>query len=386
MELLRSSEAQGLDLKASCYSAAISCCMRAGRLEAAVALVHTMSSGYSHRIVRERFDSGHKGGAAAIDTAEVEEAAEAADALLCFQTVLSMCAKRGEADMALSLLSSLRSLGIAPSASCLSSVISACGKAGELEAALEVFRGIPMQRTRERGRLPHMAGPAGLGGNGGNRGNGGSRLNGESGGKRKGVQREQHEVSPSPRIVNAMLSACVKCEAWDVALDLFQSLDEGYHTHTTHSTEDQGPGHSAYNDGQFSESFPFDDHSLRTAAKAYRHSGREDEARLVEGRLEAGLRPRATEVGSSSPGSSSAAIGTEVVVDLPIGKAGSRAMGVVAPSAGGRSACSRITPLAFDGQVSLNRVVIDTGRTHQIRVHSASLRCTGLHITSSSFL
>ena len=36
LELLRSSEAQGLDLTASCFSAAISCCMRAGRLEAAV--------------------------------------------------------------------------------------------------------------------------------------------------------------------------------------------------------------------------------------------------------------------------------------------------------------------------------------------------------------
>ncbi len=35
---------------------------------------------------------------------------------------------------------------------------------------------------------------------------------------------------------------------------------------------------------------------------------------------------------------------------------------------------STVQPLAFDGKLSLNRISIETGRTHQIRVHLAHLR------------
>jgi len=46
-------------------------------------------------------------------------------------------------------------------------------------------------------------------------------------------------------------------------------------------------------------------------------------------------------------------------------------MGVV-PT--GKPALSRVTPIAFDGKLSLSKVAIETGRTHQIRVHMAHLR------------
>ena len=44
----------------------------------------------------------------------------------------------------------------------------------------------------------------------------------------------------------------------------------------------------------------------------------------------------------------------------------------ICPDLGPR--CSVVRPLAFDGKLALNRVGIDTGRTHQIRVHLAHLR------------
>ena len=65
----------------------------------------------------------------------------------------------------------------------------------------------------------------------------------------------------------------------------------------------------------------------------------------------------------------------EIVVDAPIGKLGSRRrlIGILPKLQGGREARSIVSPLAFDGTLSLNSVVIETGRTHQIRVHMASV-------------
>jgi 23S rRNA pseudouridine1911/1915/1917 synthase len=42
-------------------------------------------------------------------------------------------------------------------------------------------------------------------------------------------------------------------------------------------------------------------------------------------------------------------------------------------AAGGRAAVSRVSPVAWDGALSVCRVAIETGRTHQIRVHMAHL-------------
>ena len=50
-------------------------------------------------------------------------------------------------------------------------------------------------------------------------------------------------------------------------------------------------------------------------------------------------------------------------------------MAVVAEDQRGRDALSVVHRLATDGKLSLVAVQIGTGRTHQIRVHTASFRC-----------
>lgn len=62
-----------------------------------------------------------------------------------------------------------------------------------------------------------------------------------------------------------------------------------------------------------------------------------------------------------------------IVVDAPIGKMSKYTMGLMAVKEGGKEARSIVTPVAYDGVHSLSRIVIETGRTHQIRVHMASV-------------
>ena len=62
-----------------------------------------------------------------------------------------------------------------------------------------------------------------------------------------------------------------------------------------------------------------------------------------------------------------------IVVDAPIGKMSKYTMGLMAVKDGGKEARSVVTPIAYDGVHSLSRIVIETGRTHQIRVHMASV-------------
>lgn len=69
-------------------------------------------------------------------------------------------------------------------------------------------------------------------------------------------------------------------------------------------------------------------------------------------------------------------LGHSILVNAAIGKVGPRRMGVVTTFNqinSGREACSIVTPLAFRYGQSYNRVVIETGRTHQIRVHMQHL-------------
>lgn len=68
-------------------------------------------------------------------------------------------------------------------------------------------------------------------------------------------------------------------------------------------------------------------------------------------------------------------LNTEIIVDAPIGRLGTRRrlMGIQSIDQGGREARSIVSGLAFDGNLSLNSIVIKTGRTHQIRVHMASM-------------
>jgi len=74
-----------------------------------------------------------------------------------------------------------------------------------------------------------------------------------------------------------------------------------------------------------------------------------------------------------------------IVINAPIGRLKSRRqlMGIVSKSNGGRAAKSLISVLAYsfdktgtnnlNNNLSLNKIIIETGRTHQIRVHFASV-------------
>jgi hypothetical protein len=68
-------------------------------------------------------------------------------------------------------------------------------------------------------------------------------------------------------------------------------------------------------------------------------------------------------------------LGHSILVNASIGKVRPRRMGVTTfnQTNSGREACSIVTPLAFRNGQSYNRVVIETGRTHQIRVHMQHL-------------
>lgn len=59
----------------------------------------------------------------------------------------------------------------------------------------------------------------------------------------------------------------------------------------------------------------------------------------------------------------------EGVIDAPIGRHPSNRKVMAVLEEGGRSAITRYRSLSFDERISLVSVVIDTGRTHQIRVH-----------------
>ena len=65
----------------------------------------------------------------------------------------------------------------------------------------------------------------------------------------------------------------------------------------------------------------------------------------------------------------------DIIVNAPIGRFGTRRrlMGIQTTDQGGRDATSIVSVLGFDGTLSLNSIVIETGRTHQIRVHMASM-------------
>ena len=67
---------------------------------------------------------------------------------------------------------------------------------------------------------------------------------------------------------------------------------------------------------------------------------------------------------------------SELVVNKPVGRhpVKRHQMDVIPESHGGRSAVSRVSTLGYNGRLTLARVGIETGRTHQIRVHLAHLR------------
>jgi 23S rRNA-/tRNA-specific pseudouridylate synthase len=143
-----------------------------------------------------------------------------------------------------------------------------------------------------------------------------------------------------PHCVSSAISICGRVNRLGDALDLLKRIE----------TQEEGIVESC----------------RMAAAKACERCGAHDMARELL-REDAALLLSKHDSSERSP-----TLGKPIQVDAPIGKVGPRLMGVVAT---GREARSIVTPLAYntDTGESFNRVVIETGRTHQIRVHMANV-------------
>ena len=152
-------------------------------------------------------------------------------------------------------------------------------------------------------------------------------------------------VGPTGSCVSAAISACGRAGQLDAALRLLDTV--------------------------LVDTAPEDGACLRAAIRAAERCDDADTARLLSGRLE--LQASGGPAGGRGSPAGGGGVGETMLVDVPIGKLGKYEMGIMSVASGGREARSLVQPLAFDGMDSLNRIVIETGRTHQIRVHMASV-------------
>jgi 23S rRNA-/tRNA-specific pseudouridylate synthase len=112
----------------------------------------------------------------------------------------------------------------------------------------------------------------------------------------------------------------------------------------------------------------------RAAIQACKRCGDSETARHLQAQLDEEDEATFNPLQTQSSNHVNELLGHAVVVNFSIGKVGPRRMGVTSTSnSSGREAISTITPLAFRNGQSYNRVVIETGRTHQIRVHMQHL-------------
>ena len=164
------------------------------------------------------------------------------------------------------------------------------------------------------------------------------------------------DIGATAHCVSSAISACGRAGELDAAIALLQSSRLGV---------------EAGGDGM----------CLRAAIRAAERCGAADTARVLATSFE----QQQQGGGASAQGlmidptvkdpavSTALAVGETAIIDAPIGKMGKYTMGLMAVSDGGKEARSVVTPIAFDGACSLSRVTIETGRTHQIRVHMASV-------------
>jgi pentatricopeptide repeat protein len=161
---------------------------------------------------------------------------------------------------------------------------------------------------------------------------------------------EECNLPLNPHCVSSAISACGRAGQLKPALELLRLVEE----------------RSADSDGMLG--------CFKAAISACERCGATNSALALKDQLRAMsgmVEPRENSIRAVELQS----LNEEIVVDAPIGKMGSRRrlMGILSKFQGGREARSIISPLAFDGTLSLSSVVIETGRTHQIRVHMASV-------------
>ena len=370
-----------------CYSAALSVCMRgASHVEAPLeAPLEAPAAPRSQRLSSRRAALSVVDGVAARGAAlamlESMHVRDVTPDVSCFQTVLGLCSREPPLwKEAVGLVDQMRVAGLEPSAQlehCVSCAISACGRAGELEAALALLElelnPLPPDADGDLpdvdGDLPDpdgdLADPDGdLADGDGDLADGGCLAV-------RGLVKED-----APTRLRGLVKE-------DAPTRLMRGLVKE-DAPTRLSVEGR--------DGSTTR--------LRAAIRAAERCGAVETTRVLAGRLELATERTASGGGGACGGGGGASgrastgadqglgdqglvsqglvaahevLGEALMVDSPIGKLGKYTMGLMAVADGGRSAVSVVTPLAFDGARSVNRVVIETGRTHQIRVHLASV-------------
>ncbi|KAL7536078.1 hypothetical protein ACHAXR_006913, partial [Thalassiosira sp. AJA248-18] len=243
--------------------------------------------------------------------------------VICFNAAISVCKRAGQRNKALQAFDSMKKRGVIPNTKSFLKVTNLCAKEPPLyEKAIEL--------------IGYM---------------------------------EECNLPLNPHCVSSAISACGRAGQLELAMDLLRLVEE-QHEH--------GAGGS--DDGRMMLGCCF-----KAAIVACERCGATNSALALKDQLRAMssdiVEPTTHENNIKSVVESSellllqSSLNKEIVVDAPIGKMGSRrrVMGILSEPQGGRAARTYVTPLAFDGTLSLNSVVIETGRTHQIRVHMASV-------------